>query len=71
MTRRELDWYDLPPAPIPGAAHGVSSDGDDGELAGRLLVPDPEQRHGWREVYVRRPSPQRRPIGFQRPGPRR
>lgn len=59
-----MDWYDMPPQPIPGQAHSVSGDSDE-EPVGRLLVPDPEQRHGWREHYVRRP------IGFQRPGVRR
>ena len=30
-----------------------------------LWVPDPEQRHGWREYYVKRPEAAKRPIGFQ------
>ena len=35
--------------------------------AGRLFVPDPEQRHGWREHYVNQPpKPGARPIGFRR-----
>lgn len=36
--------------------------------AGRLLVPDPEQRSGWREHYVlkNQPKPGARPIGFGR-----
>jgi hypothetical protein len=43
--------------------------------AGVLWLPDPEQRHGWREHYVWRPAPPipTRPFGFQtrrRPAPK-
>lgn len=41
------------------------------EPAGKLYVPDPEQRYGWREFYVHKPTvqekPGARPIGFGRP----
>lgn len=44
---------------------------DRGEIAGKLYLPDPEQRHGFREYYVHRPpapsKPGARPIGFGRP----
>ena len=54
-----------------GSAHAVSGpDEDRPEAAGRLLVPDPEQRGGWREHYVHKPAsekPGRRPLGFVKP----
>jgi hypothetical protein len=37
------------------------------EYAARLLVPDPEQRHYWREYWIRRvpqPKPGSRGMGF-------
>lgn len=76
MARRESDWYDETPAPTVGAAH-PSSGGDDpsdlADFAAILWVPDPEQRHGWRELWVRKPDakPASRPMGFGRPGDRR
>lgn len=40
---------------------------DHADVAAVLWVPDPEQRHGWREVYVRRTAPQsRHRMGFRR-----
>lgn len=54
-----------------GAAHAVSGpDETRPEPAGRLVLPDPEQRGGWREHYVQKPvaeKPGRRPLGFARP----
>lgn len=42
-----------------------------GEFAAVLWVPDPEQRHWWREYYIRHADPHSkpnaRPIGFGRP----
>ena len=41
-----------------------------GEFAAVLWVPDPEQRHWWREYYIRsdpHSKPNARPIGFGRP----
>jgi hypothetical protein len=32
-----------------------------------LWIPDPEQRRGWREYYVYRDEPARRPMGFRGP----
>lgn len=54
-----------------GMVHGISGpDEDSPEVAGKLYVPDPEQRHGWREFYVHKPPQQKpgaRPLGFGRP----
>lgn len=54
-----------------GTAHAISGPDDEKpDVAGRLLVPDPEQRHGWREFYVPKPptaKPGARPLGFARP----
>jgi hypothetical protein len=54
-----------------GSAHAVSGPDEEPRIAvGRLLVPDPEQRGGWREFYVHRPpedKPGRRPLGFGKP----
>jgi len=49
-----------------GSAHSVGEPESD-KPAGKLYIPDPEQRHGWREYYVQRPpKPGSRPIGFTR-----
>jgi hypothetical protein len=43
------------------------------DTAGVLWVPDPEQRHWFREVYVRKPGADDkpgRPAGFGKPGER-
>ena len=49
-----------------GSAHSVG-DPDRDEPAGKLYLPDPEQRKGWREHYVQKPAkPGARPIGFRR-----
>jgi len=54
-----------------GSAFAVSGPDEDKPLAvGRLLLPDPEQRAGWRESYVYKPAsekPARRPLGFTKP----
>ena len=52
-----------------GTVHQLYSEKQGDRPAGRLLVPDPEQRSGWREYYVAKPAddaPARRPIGFGR-----
>jgi hypothetical protein len=53
-----------------GAAHSIREIDDGGATApvGRLIVPDPEQRRGWREHFVYGPAdkPGSRPIGFGR-----
>jgi hypothetical protein len=52
-----------------GSAHAVSGPDDAPRRAvGRLIIPDPEQRHGWRESYVygADPTPEStRPLGFR------
>lgn len=67
--RRDDGWRDGPTFLGLGAAHGIGG-GERGDVVGRLLVPDPEARHGWREWYVRAPAPEPRPIGFRGPGAR-
>lgn len=66
--RDDDDWYPLVYLGI-GTAHAIGEGEDKPDPIGRLYVPDPEQRHGWREYYIR-PAPQekpgRRPIGFGR-----
>ena len=66
-SRAEFEMDDEHPVPTIGHAEAVeSSTGFDG-VAAVLWVPDPEQRHGWREVYVRRTAQQRRRLmGFGR-----
>lgn len=53
---------------VPDTAVGhASSDVGIEHPAGVLWVPDPEQRHWWREFYVRRiPDKEKRRIGFGR-----
>ena len=49
-----------------GSAHGGAPDEDVPPLR-RILLPDPEARHGWREYYVGLPKPGgRRAAGFRR-----
>jgi len=54
-----------------GSAHSVSGpDEDKPAVAGKLYLPDPEQRNGWREFYVHKPPAQKpgaRPLGFRKP----
>jgi len=54
-----------------GNAHAVlGPDDKKPDVAGRLYVPDPEQRHGWREFYVHKAPEQKpgaRPLGFRKP----
>lgn len=55
---------------VPDMERGHAETGPSSEfadVAAVLWVPDPEQRHGWREVYVRRTAQQRRHrMGFGR-----
>lgn len=68
--RRSDDWW-APTFLGIGSAHGISGPDDDPtEPVGRILVPDPEQRRGWREYYVKpepKPGELPRPIGFRKP----
>ena len=52
-------WYDVLPV---GAVE--TNLGADTEATPVLWLPDPEQRHGWREWYCRKPDPERASIGF-------
>ena len=43
------------------------ADADDDHPVAVLWVPDVEQRHGWREYYVKRqPKPKGRKMGYQK-----
>ncbi len=70
-VRGEDDWYGTTWLGM-GQAHGVTPpDEERPEMAAVLWVPDPEQRHGWREFYVTKPgapSAALRPFGFRKPG---
>jgi hypothetical protein len=54
-----------------GAVFGLTGPDDDKpDVAGKLYVPDPEQRHGWREFYIHKAvseKPGARSIGFGKP----
>ena len=55
------DWY--PPFYGTGSAGSLSGEPDKprAKVLAVLWVPDPEQRHGWREVYIARHEPAKRP----------
>ncbi len=54
-----------------GSAHNVASaDEARGRLAGHIVIPDVDERRGWREWYVYHPAPEaaaRLPLGFVKP----
>lgn len=54
-----------------GSAHAIASaDEARGKLAGHIIIPDVDERRGWREWYVYRPAPEiaaHRPLGFVKP----
>ena len=57
-------------APIQPGALDLPEAPQFGEFAAVLWVPDPEQRHWWREYYIRsdpHSKPNARPIGFGKP----
>lgn len=72
--REEPWWYwgypyatEQPLMPGSGVQNLESSGEPKPGTAATLWVPDPEQRHGWREYYVYReppPPPQRRKLGL-------
>lgn len=64
-SRAEFNFeQDVPDVTIGHAEVGRE---DDDRPAAVLWIPDPEQRYGWREFYVRRPVTQRRRrVGFGR-----
>ena len=48
-----------------GMAHAIAEAAQT-RPAGKLYLPDPEQRHGWRESYVPAiEKPNSRPLGFK------
>ena len=61
----DWDWIDWPTPLSVGFASGAD-DGDGTDTSMPVLwVPDPEQRHGWREFYCAKPKPAPGPgMGF-------
>lgn len=62
-------WDEEPPQPLqPGKVDMVQEAPTEiGQYVARLLVPDPEQRRGWREFWIKRtnqPKPGGRGMGF-------
>lgn len=59
------NWYG--PSYGHGSIHDLADSEPVGETAAILWVPDPEQRHGWREYYVRHAKPNAKPrtMGFK------
>lgn len=53
-----------------GSTHAVSEEHPKGRLVGHLIIPDVDERRGWREWYVYRDAgaPDRTLVGFRRPG---
>jgi hypothetical protein len=50
-----------------GAGHGLPAEPEARQTRAVLWVPDPEQRHGWREYYVKAEAPKpasRAALGF-------
>ena len=66
-SRAEFNFeQDVPDVVMGHAESDAVSSALDG-VAAVLWVPDPEQRHGWREVYVRNAATKRRrTVGFRR-----
>lgn len=67
--RAEIDWNDLPPMQSVGSISDFTTD-DSSETkypSAVLWIPDPEQRHGWREfcVYPSPPKQERKPLGWR------
>lgn len=66
MRRSEAEWFPDQPVITVGSAEAGHVDSD--HAAAVLWVPDPEQRRGWREVYVSKPGAKPdRPFGFRKP----
>ncbi len=69
MGRSEAEWIDEARPYVEGTSEIVTTRSD--HPACVLWVPDPEQRHGWREVYVDKPNDKpSRSVGFGKPGSR-
>lgn len=63
-SRAEFNFeQDIPDVTV-GHAEGGK---DDDHPAAVLWLPDPEQRYGWREFYVKRPEkPNGKAVGFRK-----
>lgn len=61
------DQYWHGPGEGSGSVHDLSDSEESPGTACVLWVPDPEQRHGWREYYVPNEKPQAKPstMGFK------
>lgn len=67
MKRAEYDLWEAPQPTVGSANSSATEEETQTDFVGRLLVPDPETRRGWREFYVKRkPKPNGRQIGFRR-----
>jgi hypothetical protein len=66
-SRAEFNFeQDVPDVVMGHAESDVASTALDG-VAAILWIPDPEQRHGWREVYVKRMvATPRKAVGFRK-----
>lgn len=65
---RADDWdYWYVPSMGTGSVHDLADTSPIPETATILWVPDPEQRNGWREYYVKREKPNAKPaaMGFK------
>jgi len=51
-----------------GSAELASGSVENDHPVAVLWIPDPEQRHGWREFYVKRatPKPGSKPMGYRK-----
>ena len=65
----EEDYF-YGPYPGTGSVHDLADSSEEGKTAAILLVPDPEQRKGWREYYVMHDKPNTRPEPMSRLCPR-
>lgn len=70
MPRLEVEpeWIPYDPVTI---GHAEGGHGESAAPVAVLWVPDPEQRHGWREAYIYPVEKPRPPVGFRKPGERR
>jgi hypothetical protein len=66
-VRAEDEWDEVVERPVVGSA-APSASGDEDRPLATLWIPDPEQRRGWREFYVRKDDKPngKRDIGFRR-----
>lgn len=68
--RARADWDDdwfYTPALQMGVVHDLAVSKPRGKLAAILVLPDPEERHGWREHFVSHDPPDDplEPMGFK------